>query len=118
MRTRPNLRRLLYGYNAVLSSLLLVLIVGLLNVLPYSGVQPFSRANESIDWTRAGIHTLHPATTNLLTDLKQPVTVYVLGSSGDRVMFETTALLEKCRAVNPQLNWEQLVARPQSDCHH
>ncbi len=50
-RTRPNLRRLLYGYNAILTSLLLVLIVGLINLLPYSGVQPFSYANESIDWT-------------------------------------------------------------------
>src|SRR5579884_776794 len=107
-RTSPNLRRLLYGYNAILTTILLLLIVGLLNLLPYSGVQPFSYANEAMDWTRAGIHTLHPATKNLLTELKEPVKVYVLGSTNDRIAFEMTALLEKCRAVDPQLHWEQL----------
>ncbi len=107
-RTSPNLRRLLYGYNAILTTLLLILIVGLLNLLPYTGVQPFSYANEAMDWTRAGVHTLHPATKNVLAELKQPVTVYVLGSTGSRLAYEMTALLDKCRAVNPQLNWEQL----------
>jgi hypothetical protein len=107
-RTSPNLRRLLYGYNAILTSILLVLIVGLINLLPYSGVRPFSYANEATDWTRAGIHTLHPATKNVLAELKQPVKVYVLGSTGDRVAFEMTALLDKCRAIDPQLSWEQL----------
>jgi hypothetical protein len=107
-RTSPNLRRLLYGYNAILTTLLLLLICALINLLPYSGVQPFSYANEPMDWTRAGIHTLHPATKNLLTELKEPVKVYVLGSTNDRIAFEMTALLEKCRAVDPQLHWEQL----------
>jgi hypothetical protein len=107
-RTSPNLRRLLYGYNAILTSILLILIVGLINLLPYSGVRPFSYANEATDWTRAGIHTLNPATTNVLAELKEPVKVYVLGSTTDRVAFEMTALLEKCRAIAPQLSWEQL----------
>lgn len=105
-RTSPNLRRLLYGYNAILTSILLILIVGLLNLLPYSGVQPFSYANEAIDWTSAGIHTLNPATKKVLADLKEPVDVYVLGSTGDRVAYEMRTLLEKCRAVDPQLSWE------------
>jgi hypothetical protein len=107
-RTSPNLRRLLYGYNAILTTVLLVLIVGLINLLPYSGVQPFSYANEPMDWTRAGIHTLHPATKNVLAELKEPVKVYVLGSSNDRVAYEMTALLDKCRAIDPQLHYEQL----------
>jgi hypothetical protein len=107
-RTRANLRRLLYGYNAVLTSLLLVLILGLVNLLPYSGVRPFSYANEAIDWTRTGIHTLHPATKSVLTDLKQPVKVYLLGSSGERIVYEMRTLLDKCRAIDPQLSWEQL----------
>jgi hypothetical protein len=107
-RTSPNLRRLLYGYNAILTTLLLLLICGLINLLPYAGVQPFSYANEAMDWTRAGIHTLHPATKNVLAELKEPVKVYVLGSIHTRVGFEMTELLEKCRAINPQLSWEQL----------
>jgi hypothetical protein len=107
-RTSPNLRRLLYGYNAILTTVLLILIVGLINLLPYSGAQPFSYANEPMDWTRTGIHTLHPATKNTLAELKEPVRVYVLGSSNDRVAYEMTALLDKCRAVDPQLHYEQL----------
>jgi hypothetical protein len=107
-RTSPNLRRLLYGYNAILTTLLLLLICGLINLLPYSGVQPFSYANEAMDWTRAGIHTLHPATKNVLAELKEPVKVYVLAPPGNRVAFEMTELLEKCRTINPQLSWEQL----------
>ncbi len=107
-RTSPNLRRLLYGYNAILTTTLLILIVGLLNLLPYAGVQPFSYANEPMDWTRTGVHTLHPATKNVLAELKQPVKVYILGSSNDRATYEMENLVEKCRAVNPQMNWERL----------
>src|SRR5579884_1549809 len=107
-RTSPNLRRLLYGYNAILTTILLLLIVGLLNLLPYSGVQPFSYANEPMDWTRAGIHSLHPATKNVLTELKQPVRLYILGSTRDQVTFEMETLAEKCRTINPQLSWERL----------
>jgi hypothetical protein len=107
-RTSPNLRRLLYGYNAILTTILLVLIVGLLNLLPYSGVQPFSYANEPMDWTRTGIHTLHPATKNVLAELKQPVKVYILASTNVRVAYEMETLVEKCRTVNPQLSYERL----------
>lgn len=107
-RTSPNLRRILYGYNAVLTTALLILIVGLLNLLPYSGVQPFSYANETMDWTRAGIHTLHPATKNLLAELKQPVKIYILGSTNNRVVFETEQLVEKCRGISSQLSYERL----------
>ncbi|HEY7157608.1 MAG TPA: Gldg family protein [Gemmataceae bacterium] len=108
-RTRPGLRRLLYGYNAVLSSLLLVLIFILLNLLPYAGVWPFSYANESIDYTRTGLYSLHQATKSALAELKQPVKVYALGSSSDQLMKDVTNLLDRCRAVNPrQFSWEQL----------
>jgi hypothetical protein len=108
-RTSPNLRRLLYGYNAVLSSLLLVLIMILVNMLPYARAWPFSYANESIDWTRTGLHSLHEATINLVAGLKQPVKVYALGSSNDQIMRDTTDMLERCRNINPQyFTWEQL----------
>ncbi len=107
-RTSSGMRRLLYGYNTILTTLLLILIIGLLNLLPYSGVQPFSYANEAMDWTRAGIHTLHPATKNVLAELKQPVKVYILGSTSDRVSYEMETLVEKCRAENPQMSYERL----------
>jgi hypothetical protein len=108
-RTSPNLRRLLYGYNAVLSSMLLIHIVILLNLLPYSGVWPFSYANEAIDCTRTGLHSLHDVTVNVVSELRQPVKVYALGSTNDQIMKDMIELLTRCRNLNPQyFSWEQL----------
>ncbi|MHB1422326.1 MAG: Gldg family protein [Gemmataceae bacterium] len=108
-RTSPNLRRLLYGYNAVLSSLLLVLIMVLVNMLPYSGAWPFSYANQAIDCTRTGLHSLHDVTINVVSELRQPVKVYALGSSNDPIMKDMMELLARCRSLNPQyFSWEQL----------
>jgi len=108
-RTSSNLRRLLYGYNAVLSSLLLILAMILVNMLPYAGVWPFSYANESVDCTRTGLHSLHEATINVVAGLKQPVKVYALGSSNNQIMKDMTDLLDHCRNINPQyFHWEQL----------
>jgi hypothetical protein len=108
-RTSSTLRRVVYGYNAVLTSLLLILSLALLNILPYSGVWPFSYANEPIDWTRTGLHTLHDATRNLVADLKQPVKVYALGPSSFPPMKDMMDLLDRCRYVNPQqFSWEHL----------
>ncbi len=108
-RSSPRLRRVQYGYNAVLSSLLLIFIVVLLNLLPYAKVWPFTYVNESIDWTRTGLHTIHDATRNVVADLKQPVKVYAFGSSSDMIMRDVRELLDGCRNINPQMfHWEQL----------
>ena len=115
-RTSPNLRRLLYGYNAVLSSLLLILIMILVNMLPYASVWPFSYANESIDWTRTGLHSLHEATINVVAGLKQPVKVYALGSSSDPIMKDMTNLLEQLPRHQPAVfQLGAAVARSQLD---
>src|SRR5262249_55930416 len=50
-RTRTGLRRLLYGYNAVLGALLVALGLGLVNALAYSKVQWFSWLGHTVDWT-------------------------------------------------------------------
>src|SRR5262245_20753945 len=49
--TQPWLRRLLYGYNAVLTSVLLLAILVALNVLAYVPFAPFSYVNATYDWT-------------------------------------------------------------------
>jgi hypothetical protein len=107
-RTSPNMRRWLYGYNAILSSLLLLFILVLVNLLPYTDVKPFTWAKESTDWTSGQLYTLHPATRNLLAELKEPVKVYVLIPSRTLQARDVETLLNNCRAVNPLLSWEQL----------
>jgi hypothetical protein len=95
------LRRLLYGYNAVLTGLLLLAILMVGNVLVYNYLTP------SFDWTQSGIYTLSDRSKNLLRSLDQPAKVYaVLVSSGDVRMREVRTLLDNCRAVNEKLQVE------------
>ena len=46
--------------------------------------------------------------------MKQPVKVYILGSSRDRVMFEMKGLLEKCQGHRSAAQLGTALARPQS----
>src|SRR5260370_18542736 len=50
-RTSPNLRRYLYGYNAVLTGLLLLSILAVANVLTYVKWGPFGLLGQRWDWT-------------------------------------------------------------------
>jgi hypothetical protein len=107
-RTSMNMRRWLYGYNAVLSSLLLLFILALVNLLPYTGVKPFTWAMEATDWTADRLFTLQPATKNMLAEIKEPIKVYVIMREGALSTRQTETLMNNCRAVNPQLSWEEL----------
>jgi hypothetical protein len=105
-RSSGPLRRMLYGFNAVLGTLLLIAVLGLINVLAYVSVPPFSYARQAFDATGAGIYSLSPAMKNLLADLKQPVKVYVLMPRDSQVAQDVITLLENCRTVTNQLTWE------------
>ncbi len=107
-RSSGLMRRMLYGFNAVLGTLLLVAILGLLNVLAYVSVAPFSYAKENFDWTASGIYSLSPTTRSLLADLKQPVKVYVLLPRGYIITKDVETLLENCRTYTNQLTWEMV----------
>ncbi len=107
-RTSGAMRRMLYGFNAVLGTLLLLAILGLVNVLAYVSVAPFSYAKENFDWTASGIYSLSPATRSMLTDLKQPVKVYVLLPRGYIVTKDVETLLENARTYTNQLTWEMV----------
>jgi hypothetical protein len=107
-RTSPNLRRLLYGYNAVLGAILLVAVLGLINVLPYTRVGPFKGLMRTYDWTAGGIYSLSDKSRNLVAELKQPVTVYVLLSGDDRATHDVEAMLESCRHLNTQFTWKSI----------
>ncbi len=104
-RTRSDLRRVLYGFNAFLSIALLIASLGLLNVLAYSGVKPFTWFDKSIDWTSSKIYTLSDKLRDFLSNLKKPVTVYILISE-EFARREVSTVLDNCRNVTDQISWQ------------
>jgi hypothetical protein len=107
-RTQAGLRRLLYGYNAVFSSLLLAAVLGLINILPYSDVYPFSLANKAYDWTSKRIYTLDSGTVEALKAVKQPVKVFMLLRGNDPLYEHALTMLQNCRDVTPQITFEHV----------
>ncbi|MFL5243254.1 MAG: Gldg family protein [Gemmataceae bacterium] len=96
------LRRLLYGYNAVLTGILLLLILLLVNVLAYLYVPAQS------DWTGSQIYTLNPRSINILQGLKEPVTVTVITETRGRTSVELDNLLQNCQAVTDKIQVRRL----------
>jgi hypothetical protein len=105
-----NLRRIVYGYNAIVGSALLFCILGLINLLPYIQLAPFKYLSQTYDWTTSRIFSLEPASKSLLASLNEPVKVYVLMPKGEIVTTEVETLLNNCRNETPLLTW-QLVSR-------
>ncbi len=100
----PTLRRLLYGYNAVLSGLLLLVILVVVNILAYRFLPPSS------DWTEAGIFTLSTQSENVLKGVDQPVKIYVIiEDRGTRFSAEMRDLLDNARSYTDKLSVEYLV---------
>jgi hypothetical protein len=98
VRTNPVLRRLLYGYNAVLSGLLMLALLAVLNIAVYVSF-PFT-----IDWTQTrGMHTLESGSKNVLEGLKEPTRIYVLMAHGDMLTKEVRQLLENATAFSNKL---------------
>jgi hypothetical protein len=107
-RTSATARRLLYGYNAVLSGVLLLFIFLLLNVLPYSGVWPFKALAQTSDWTSTRTYSLSEATKDRLAALDKPVKVYVILSQHDPLNDEVDILKESTREITNRVTWEYL----------
>jgi hypothetical protein len=102
----PNLRRLVYGYNAIIGACLLLCILGLINLLPYMQLVPFKYLSKTYDWTTSGLYSLQPQSQSILADLKQPVKVYVLLNPSDPVTPEVETLLNNCRNETSQVTWQ------------
>jgi hypothetical protein len=105
-RTSPALRRLLYGYNAVLGGLLLFSALALINILPYSPVWPLSLLAKPIDMTNSGEFTLKPSTVAMLGALNKPLKIYVLLTDRDNLDDQTAILLNQARSANGMISWE------------
>src|SRR5262249_36202074 len=102
-RSDPALRRLLYGYNAVLTGLLMVVILAVVNILVYNYF------NVTYDWTEHAIYTLSDQSKNILRALEKPTEVYVIMVTNDRQAFDDMrTLLDNCRAINDKLQVQYL----------
>jgi hypothetical protein len=108
-RSRAVLRRLLYGYNAVFSTLLVVLIIVILNVLMYSPVWPFSYLNgQPIDWTAKHLFSLKPDAKKELASIKEPIKVYIITSTRGDMSQDMLTLMRNCKEANPLFSFEAL----------
>jgi hypothetical protein len=104
-RTRADLRRLLYGYNSILSVLLVISGLGLINVLPYANAAGFRWMGQTVDWTSSRIYTLKPTTVTMLKELNQPVKVYVM-MPNEMARKEVMTLLDNFRSYTPHISYE------------
>lgn len=97
-RSNPLLRRLVYGYNAVLTGLLLVAILAFLNVLAFIHL-PINQ-----DWTTKSIYSLSSKSESILQSLDKPVNVEVIiaQKQGDTLR-RVRALLDNCRSFTDKL---------------
>ncbi len=104
-RSNPTLRRLLYGYNAVLSGMLVLAILVFLNLLLYL-LQERGTIEASYDCTKTGIYTLSPHSQRLLENLQQPVTAYLIWPVQSPTFNEVVTLLDNCRNLSDKFHYE------------
>lgn len=100
-RSNPLLRRLLYGFNAALSGLLLLAVLMVLNIFVYTFV------TASYDWTESSIYTLSDRSRNILKALEKPTKIYVLMDTAASLQ-ELKTLMENVREVNEKVQVEYL----------
>jgi len=103
VRTNAVMRRLLYGYNAALTGLLMLAVLIVLNIVVYV-TYPYT-----FNWTETlGIHTLSSSSKNLLESLKEPARVYVLMGQSDPLYKEVQQLLENGSVYGDKLRVEYI----------
>jgi ABC-type uncharacterized transport system len=101
-RSNPFFRRMLYGYNAVLTTMLLMAILVVVNVLVYVN---FATA---IDFTASNLYSLSSRSKNILQGLDQPTKIYVLIPVGNVLQQEMQTLLSNCREANDKIEVKYL----------
>jgi hypothetical protein len=100
--SQPMLRRLFYGFNAVLAGQLVLLILLVLNVVGYYFLP------KSSDWTKSKIYTLSPKSQDLLKGLEEPVKIYAILDRADEGA-EILQLLANASRVNDRVQWERVL---------
>jgi hypothetical protein len=108
-RTDPKARIALYGFNAVLSAVLLFLILLVINVLVYLPLKPFSYLSATYNWTAGSANSLlSDASKEVLERVDRPVKVYVLLAPDELLGQEMTTLLHNARVYSSRIDYEQV----------
>lgn len=102
-RASAGVRRLVYGYNAVLTGLLTLAILMVVNVLVYN------YAPASFDWTGTQIYTLSERSQNILKAVDRPTTIYSILSRNEEIASrEVKTLLDNARSANDKITVKYL----------
>jgi hypothetical protein len=103
MRLDPLLRRLLFGYNAVLTGLLLLAVLVVLNIVVYA-VYPLT-----FEWSASrGLYALSDSSIGILEKMQKPAKVYVLVSQMTTYYNDLHNLLDNCQAITDKLEVEYI----------
>ncbi|MBI1915768.1 MAG: Gldg family protein [Planctomycetes bacterium] len=103
-RVSAGMRRLLYGYNAGLTGLLLLAILGLLNVLSYVYLWPFTLFAAQVDWTPSQIYTLSPRSIEILQkEVDGDVELIVMMPFNYPITDEFLRLVQNVRQYNKRI---------------
>ena len=108
-RSRSWTRQLLYGSNTTVTAALLLAILIVLNIIAsvrWGQLEKFNFFNKTFDWTSSQVHTLSPASKNLLRGLDKPVKIYVILPSLESQ--EVQYLISNCQAVTGKIEAEYL----------
>ncbi len=104
----PLLRRLLYGYAAALTGLLLFEILLIVNVLAYL------KMPQPSDWTTQGIYTLSEQSQKILRGLDKPARVVaVFATRRDIPYQDVTNLLNNASGVGGKFSYEEVMRHQQ-----
>lgn len=103
IRANPMLRQVLYGYNAIVTGLLLLAFLAVFNIVCYT-MFPMT-----FEWSRlGGLVSLSQKSKNLIGNLKAPVTVYVLLPSGHPAYQDTEAILNNALTLSDKLHVKKI----------
>ncbi len=98
-RTHAGLRRLVYGYNSVLTGLLVLAILAVANLFVY-----FYFGGRFFDWTKTHIYSVSPQTQKILETLRHDVRVSVIMDPGTEQRQDFERFLENCQRYTKRLH--------------
>jgi fumarate reductase subunit D len=110
-RTNQTMRRAVYGFNALLGTVLLLSVLGLVNLLAFT--DPIDRLTGRVltrefDWTKSGVYTVSPRTVSFLEQLQEPVRVSYIPDPREGPTPEIISLLRNCESISKDFKWETI----------
>lgn len=106
-RTDSLLRRILYGYNAIFTSHLLLLLLVLINVFVYI------RYPSPIDTTAGGFYSLSDVSRKFIEGLERPVNVYMVLDPNSESYSSMQTMLAEMQKRNPKyFTFEEIAPNP------